>query len=119
MSEHYYTEADRRSQLTALRAALLELIPAAESARVPQLAAYQAALSETDRLLASGFTPEDLKSLSRMVPDVIPRYRDWESQLLIQNPQGEWVFPTWFATLEPKLRPVLEAAAMLGFVGYR
>lgn len=119
MTEHYYTEADRRSQLAALRAALTELIPAAEAAGVSQVTAYQQALSETDRLLASGFTQEDLKALSRMVPDVVPRSKDWESQLLVQNSEGNWVFPGWFETLEPKLQPALEAAAVLGFIGYR
>jgi hypothetical protein len=118
MNEYHYTEIDRKSQLAALRQALVELIPVAKSTGVPQSAAYERALAETGRLIARGFVQEELTSLSRMVPDVVLRHKDWESQLLVRNADGRWVFPKWFEELECKLQPALKAAGVLAVLGY-
>ncbi len=118
MSEYIYSEEDRKRQLVELVEALKELIPLAGKLDLHQTADYENALARSGRLLAEGFTQKELSTLSRSVPDVFHRHRDWESSILVEGEDGSLAEPEWFRELEEKLQPVLKAAAELSVMGY-
>ncbi|GGD12714.1 hypothetical protein [Halopseudomonas salina] len=113
-----YTKNDRTEQLNELCLALSRLIPIAEKYAPGNLQQYEGAKAEADFLLTNGFTQEELSTLSREVPDVVDRHRDWESQILEQQEDGTWCEPSWFVELEAVLQPALEAAGVLRRLGY-
>lgn len=115
---HTYTKEDRIHQLNELEKALNDLIPIAAKSSIAKLREYEQAISEVKRLLKDGFTQKDLSLLSRSVPDVFDRHRDWESQYLEQKTDGTWYEPDWFIELEKVLQPTLEAAGVLRQLGY-
>jgi len=113
-----YTKVDRIKQLKVLSQALGKLVPIAEKYVPNKLEQYKNAIARTAFLLKNGFTQDDLSSLSRSVPDVFDRHRDWKSEILEQKEDGSWCEPDWFTELEKVLQPVLEAAGMLRQLGY-
>lgn len=117
--EHRYTVAERTQQLHALVFALDELIPVLRA--LPEfsdrVAEYQAARERAVELTQVGFDQGDLSSLSRAVPDLFYRHKDWAPPL-VELADGRWSEPKWFIELERKLQPVLEAAQKLQTLGY-
>lgn len=113
-----YTRDDRNKQLNDLSKALGKLIPIAEKYATRNLQQYEDAKKKIQFLLDNGFTQEDLSLLSREVPDVFDRHRDWESRILEQKEDGSWSEPDWFFELEAVLQPALEAAGVLRRLGY-
>lgn len=119
MSEHRYTAEERITQLTRLAAALREAIPAValHSPVAHRDVEFRAALAECERLLQTGFTQEELSTLSRAVPNLFPRYKDWMPPME-RAPNGQLFEAPWFAELDAKLQPVVHAAGKLREVGY-
>ena len=119
MAEYRYVDRDRREQLERLVSGLRELIPVV--AGLPDFAGlapeYEAALGTAERLLRDGFRTPDLSALARSVPDAFYRHKEWEPPSE-QAPSGEWREPEWFARLESKLQPLLQAAQELDSVGH-
>lgn len=113
-----YTKDDRAEQLSELYQALSRLIPIAEKYVPGNLLQYEGAKAKAGFLLKNGFTQEELSTLSREIPDVFDRHRDWESQILEQKEDGSWCEPCWFVELEAILQPALEAAGVLRRLGY-
>jgi hypothetical protein len=120
MGEYYYSHEDRKNQLHNLRAALKQLIAYLQATNrfVDRIPDYASALVETERLLSQDFKQEDLSSLSRGIPDLIYRHKEWIPPLE-KDSSGQWLEPPWFTELESYLQPVLNAAAILRFIGYR
>ena len=118
-AEHRYTTAERRQQLQALTVLLADLIEATES--LPQMAQlvprYRLALEQTQKLLGSGFTQEQLSGLGRAIPDAFVRHKDWLPPLE-QAANGSWREPEWFTMLEARLQPTMKAARLLCELGY-
>ena len=118
-SERFYTRAERQRQLVDLINALTELIPEVE--RLIDFAdnaeAYREARSIAKRLLREGFTQDDLSALSRAVPDLFSRHKDWIPPLESTG-GGGWKEADWFVQLDGKLQPVLKAAFLLRTVGH-
>ena len=119
MADHYFTAEDRKAQLAALASALRELIPviASLSPVAHRDVEYRSALEQCQHLLQVGFTQEQLSALSRSVPDLFFRHKEWGPPLE-QAPDGRWLEASWFANLDSKLQPVLRAAEALRYVGY-
>lgn len=119
METHYYTEDERRTQLKDLAKALRQLIPAVRnSERFSHRAEdYARPLAKAERLLADGFTQEDLSDLARDVPDLFDRHPRWDPPLEEVSP-GKWVEPEWFTSMDAILAPALRAAELLRTVGH-
>lgn len=120
MAEHRYTVEDRQRQLRQLVTRLSILINFLEE--TPEIREYVAPYAEAretaSRLLKEGFTADDLKVLGAAVPDVFTRHpRDFEPPGRYR-PDGTWEEVSWFKPLEERLQPALEAAHVLGFIGY-
>jgi hypothetical protein len=118
VSATIYSDADRRSQLRQLVAALEHLVPVAKNLGLVQLPSFEAALARAKVLSESQFSQAELSSLAREVPDVLPRHRDWASQFLQRQPDGSFSMPAWIESLEAVLQPALKAAETLRTVGY-
>lgn len=80
-------------------------------------AVYRLALEQSERLLQSGFTQEQLSALCDAVPDLFGRHKDWTPPLEL-GPDGSWREAPWFAKLESKLQPALSAASVVRQLGY-
>jgi hypothetical protein len=119
VSTTIYNESDRRGHLRELVASLERLIPVARDLKLPQLPSYEAALVQARDLSESKFSQADLSSLSRSVPDALPRHRDWESNYLQRRPDGSVDLPAWIEALEAVLQPTLRAAEILRTIGHR
>ena len=119
MVEYRYTADDRITQLTVLAAALRQAIPAvaSHSPVAHRGAEFKAALAQCERLLQSGFTQEELYALSRAVPELFRRHKDWLPPME-RAPNGQLFEAPWFAELDAKLQPVVQAAEALRQVGY-
>ena len=119
MNEHRYTVEERITQLQALATALREAIPvvAAHSPVAHRDAEFSAALTECERLLQTGFTQEELSTLSRAVPNLFPRYKEWMPPM-DRAPNGQLFEAPWFAEVDAKLQPVVHAAEKLRQVGF-
>jgi hypothetical protein len=119
MSEHRYTVGEREAQLGELIAVLPPLIEHVHaSEKLSSLAPkYQSALAMARGLLAAGFSQEQLSELGRSVPDAFHRHKEWRPPL-VQQSDGSWAEPNWFAELEAVLQPALRAAGVLRIVGY-
>jgi PAS domain-containing protein len=119
MAEHRYTREERIEQLHALERALVELIPVVEA--TPEAASFTGryidALESTKALLGRPFDQEDLSTLSRSIPDVFPRHKDWMPPLQ-RTEDGHWQEAEWFKRLDGKLLPVLDVAAKLRVIGF-
>ncbi|KPX27279.1 hypothetical protein ALQ08_103673 [Pseudomonas syringae pv. delphinii] len=118
MTEYRYTEAERIQQLQLLEQGLVALLHVSVQLGLAQTPYYQEALCQARFLMETGFTQTDLTRLSRSVPDAVSRGRDWESQYLIQKPDGSWGWPEWFLELESQLAPVMKSAETLRMLGY-
>lgn len=119
MAEHFYTTRDRERQLEELARAMGELIPVVRG--IPEFSGraceYERALTEVERLRREGFDQGQLSALSRSVPDLFYRFKEW-SPPSERLPDGTWREPEWFTGLEAKLQPALAAARRLGEIGY-
>jgi hypothetical protein len=117
--EHYYSEKDRRRQLRLLAERLRALVAFLEV--VPALADrashYGQALAEAERLQREGFTRAELVALSDAVPDLFSRHREWEPPA-VRRADGSLAEVPWFAPLEERLQPALEAASWLRQIGW-
>jgi hypothetical protein len=119
ISEHRYGIGERQRQLAELVASLRALIPVvAETPQVSHLTiAYEQAMAQATALLHAGFRQEELSALSRSVPDIVSRHKDWMPPLE-QEKDGSWREAPWFTNIEPLLQPVLKAAGLLRVLGY-
>ena len=116
---HYYTQSERVTQLMTLIDALSELIPvvANNPFHAQRLGEYMDALEVAKLLLIQGFNQDELSDLSRSVPDLYLRHKEWTPPIE-HDSAGNWCEPTWFSDLESKLQPVLDAAQVLRMVGF-
>jgi hypothetical protein len=119
MEMHYYTQQERVKQLKTLIDALSELIPliANDPLHVRRSDEYIDALERAKLLLSQGFCQEELSALSRSVPDLYFRHKDWQPPME-RDSEGNWHETIWFADLEKKLLPALNAAQVLRTIGY-
>ncbi len=78
---------------------------------------YEAARSAAVSLLQGGLDQGDLSALSRSVPDLFPRHRDWAPPR-VQGDKGRWLIPRWFVEVDDALQRVLRVAEQLRTVGY-
>ena len=99
--------------------ALSELIPMVVNnpSHVQRSDEYVDALEKAKLLLLQGFDQDELSDLSRSVPDLYFRHKEWTPPME-RDSAGNWCEPTWFSDLEKKLLPVLDAAKVLRTVGY-
>lgn len=113
-----YTRAERQRQLVDLINALTVLIPEVErlSDFANKAENYREARSVAKRLLKEGFTQDDLSALSRSIPDLFSRHKDWVPPLE-PTAGGGRKEADWFVRLDGKLQPVLEAAFLLRTLG--
>lgn len=119
MSEYRYSTKDRQAQLERLAAALRSLIAVLPSIQEfsSRVGDYESALQRCEALLLKDFTQEQVSELSRSVPDLYFRHKEWVPPLE-RTPAGEWREPDWFVGLEERLQAVLKAAELLRIVGY-
>jgi hypothetical protein len=85
---------------------------------VEQASSYHLYLTEVSRLIEQGFEEEELSVLSRAIPDMFGRHKDWIPPLE-QTASGRWIEPEWFTELESYLQPMLAQAFLLSTIGYR
>jgi len=99
--------------------ALSELIPvvANNPFHAQRSDEYRNVLNRAELLLLQGFNQDELSYLSRSVPDLYFRHKEWTPPME-RDSAGNWCEPTWFSDLEKKLLPVLDAAEALRTVGY-
>ena len=119
MTEHLYSIEERIVQLQGLKTALVSLVSYLDTFDDPpeQLKAYRAAMERADELLARSFSGDEITVLGRSIPDLFYRHREWEPPAC-QMPDGSWQEAEWFAGIEEKLSPVMEAAGRLSSIGY-
>ncbi|KZZ82402.1 hypothetical protein A3767_00125 [Oleiphilus sp. HI0133] len=118
MGEYRYTEKDRIEQLNALIPALEKLISYLKEKELflDNVASYECALEEAQRLLGNGFTQKELGALERSVPDLFHRHKEWIPPL---ETEGDYSTPAkWFEELEEYLQPARSAAGVLSIIGY-
>jgi hypothetical protein len=111
-------DSERVRQLKALAAALEAFLPTLEatSALAGSVSAYEQCLAETNRLLAGGFTQDDLSALSRAVPRLFWLHKEWTPHLE-QGDNGGFSEPAWFKAADALHEAVQNAAEELRVVG--
>ena len=77
---------------------------------------YTSLQGDVKTLLATSFTQTDLSKLSRAIPDIYDRHKEWVPPLE-ETDQGAQE-PKWFQELETYLNPVLNSAQRLREIGY-
>ena len=119
MSEYRYTERDRISQLRELAVALENLIGyLIHNNLFPnKVSEYEYALEQTNILLNHGFDQSQLSVLSRAVPDLFFRHKEWIPPF--EDGSNDYSKPAqWFIDLEKYLQPVLKHSGIISIIGY-
>jgi hypothetical protein len=116
---HYFTNAERVSQILSLIAALEALIVGLNQTRLyPAVRGqYEIVTEQAKQLLSAGFSQADLGSLYREVPGLFWLHKEWSPALEKNQDGSEFSEPEWFKLLEPLEQNVITAAAVLRQVG--
>jgi len=113
-----YTNEDRKNQLIKLSGELEALCMHLEHTGLfpKKLSIYMSCKRDVKTLLDTSFSQPALSELSRAIPDIYSRHRDWQRPL--EQTEDGLREPDWFKILETHLQPVLKRAQVLREIGY-
>ena len=114
----FYTHVERKAHLTKLKKALERLCTHLEKTGLfPEaLNVYKTSKTDVELMFITAFSQSDLSKLSRSIPDLYNRHKDWQRPL--EKTEVGFREPDWFKELETYLQPVLQNARLLREIGH-
>lgn len=113
-----YTYKDRIRHLTKLSEELDDLcVHLKNTGLFPEmLEIYMSRKHDVKTLLLTPFSQSELSELSRAIPDLYSRHKEWIPPL--EETDDGIKEPDWFQALEMRLQPVLKSVQLLREIGY-
>lgn len=113
-----YSQDDRRKQLEELLESFDNLCRHLKDTDLfpEMLNVYVSRKLDVASLLKTSFSQSELSKLSRNIPDIYNRHKDWLPPL--EQSHGKLREPDWFVELEACLQPVLKNAQLLRELGF-